>query len=120
MQFKIDENLPIEIADMLVNAGHGAKTVNEQNLQGAEDTVLMGVCRAENRILVTLDTDFSDIRAYPPQESAGIIVLRVGCHAKQHLMGVFQRIMPLVGREPLKQHLWVVEEARVRIRGGDK
>lgn len=28
MQFKIDENLPIEIAELLNDAGHDAKTVN--------------------------------------------------------------------------------------------
>ena len=78
MQFKIDENLPSEIARLLVDAGHDVKTVKEQQLQGVRDSVIINVCNNENRILVTLDTDFSNIRAYPPSESSGIIVLRVG------------------------------------------
>ncbi len=119
MQFKIDENLPIEIAELLTNAGHNAKTVNEQQLQGARDPVLIDVCKSENRVLVTLDTDFSDIRAYPPQEFSGIIVLRVGSQAKQHVIKVFQSILPLIQREPLNQHLWIMEETKVRIRGKD-
>lgn len=117
MLFKIDENLPIEIVDLLIYAGHDAKTVNEQRLEGEKDAVLIGICAMENRILVTLDTDFSDIRMYPPHELAGIIVLRLGCQAKQHIIKVFNHIIPLIGREPLKQHLWIVEETRVRIRG---
>jgi hypothetical protein len=32
MQFKIDENLPVEIVELLINAGHDAKTVNEQTV----------------------------------------------------------------------------------------
>jgi hypothetical protein len=32
MQFKIDENLPVEIIELLLDAGHGAKSVNEQKL----------------------------------------------------------------------------------------
>ena len=119
MQFKIDENLPIEIAELLINAGHDAKTINEQQLQGIRDPVLIDVCKSENRVLVTLDTDFSDIRAYPPQAFSGIIVLRVGSQAKQHVIKVFQRIIPLIEREPLNQHLWIVEETKVRIRGKD-
>ncbi len=119
MQFKIDENLPVEIAELLINAGHAAKTVNEQQLQGIRDPVLMDICSSERRVLVTLDTDFADIRAYPPQGLSGIIVLRVGLQAKQHIIKVFQRIIPLIDREPLKQHLWIVEETRVRIRGKD-
>ncbi len=119
MQFKIDENLPNELADLLINVGHDAKTVHEQQLQGVRDPVLMDVCSNENRVLITLDTDFSDIRIYPPQELSGIIVLRLGCQAKQHLTGVFHRIIPLINREPLKHHLWIVEETRVRILGKD-
>lgn len=119
MQFKVDENLPVEIAELLVNAGHDTKTVNEQQLQGVKDPVLIDACKSESRVLITLDTDFSDIRAYPPQEFSGIIVLRVGSQAKQHVIKVFQRIVPLIQQEPLIQHLWIVEETKVRIRGKD-
>ncbi|HWR72473.1 MAG TPA: DUF5615 family PIN-like protein [Nitrospirota bacterium] len=35
MLFKIDENLPVEIAELLVQAGHDAKTVNDQEVFGA-------------------------------------------------------------------------------------
>ena len=41
MQFKIDENLPIEIAELLNDAGHDAITVNNQQLQGARDHLLI-------------------------------------------------------------------------------
>ena len=117
MQFKIDENLPIEIAELLINAGHNAKTLNDQQLQGAKDPVLIDVCRSEHRVLVTLDMDFSDIRSYPPEEFSGIIVLRVRIQAKHHVIKVFRNIIPLIGSEPLIQRLWIVEETKIRIRG---
>ena len=74
MLFKVDENLPEEIAGLLAGFGHEAKTVNDQLLQGAEDSVLIEECDRENRIIITLDTDFSDIRTYPPWEHEGIII----------------------------------------------
>ncbi|MCG6552759.1 MAG: DUF5615 family PIN-like protein [Candidatus Magnetominusculus sp. LBB02] len=77
MQFKIDENLPIEIAHILISAGHDALTVNEQQMAGIADQLLFKRCKDEDRVLITLDKDFSDIRTYPPEEFAGIIVLRV-------------------------------------------
>lgn len=117
MQFKIDENLPINIAELLITAGHDAKTVNEQQMQGVKDPVLIDACKTENRVLITLDTDFSDIKAYPPQEFSGIIVLRLGSQSKHHVLKVFKSIMSLIAQEPLKEHLWIVEETRVRIRG---
>jgi predicted nuclease of predicted toxin-antitoxin system len=120
MQFKIDENLPIEIAELLINAGYDAKTVNDQQLQGKKDSILAEICKSEHRILVSLDTDFSDIRSYPPQEFSGIIVLRVRTQTKPHVIEVFSSIIHLISREPLIQHLWIVEETKVRIRGGDE
>ncbi|MDP3112136.1 MAG: DUF5615 family PIN-like protein [Thermodesulfovibrionales bacterium] len=119
MHFKIDENLPIEITELLAKAGYDAKTVNDQQLQGSKDPVLINICKSEKRVLVTLDTDFSDIRAYPPEEFSGIIVLRVKIQAKHHVIKVFQNIIPLINRESLVNHLWIVEETKVRIRGKD-
>lgn len=119
MLFKIDENLPVEIVELLVQAGHDAKTVNDQLLQGSHDPALLDVCRSEQRVLITLDLDFSDIRTYPPQENAGIVVLRVSSQAKPHIIQVVRHITPLFDREPLKHHLWIVEETRIRIRGGE-
>ena len=120
MKFKIDENLPIEIAELLVAKEHDAITVLEQRLQGRSDPVIADACAQEGRILVTLDLDFSDLRAYPPREFPGFIVLRVRRQDKHHLSEVFRRAIPLIGQEPLEHCLWIVEETRVRIRGGEE
>ena len=64
MKFKIDENLPVEIAQLLTDEGYEAETVGDQGLGGTKDSILIEICREEGRVLVTLDTDFSNIRAY--------------------------------------------------------
>ncbi|MDF5714819.1 MAG: DUF5615 family PIN-like protein [Rhizonema sp. NSF051] len=76
MKFKIDENLPVELANLLQEAGYDAMTVNQQNLSGEKDPKLMDLCQQEGRVLVTLDLDFADIRSYPPKQFLGIMVLR--------------------------------------------
>jgi predicted nuclease of predicted toxin-antitoxin system len=68
MKFKVDENLPIEVAELLRQTGYDATTVLEQDLGGSADTHLASLCQEERRIFVTLDTDFGDIRAYPPKQ----------------------------------------------------
>jgi predicted nuclease of predicted toxin-antitoxin system len=122
MLFKIDENLPVELAELLSDLGHDAKTVNDQRLQGVTDQVLLERfllerCDNEKRTLVTLDIDFSDIRAYPPQDHEGVILLRLGNQSKGHVLDVFKRILPLIAQERIKGRLWIVEENTVRIRG---
>lgn len=117
MQFKIDENLPTELAQLLTNAGHDAKTVHFQKLQGTKDSSLIKICKKENRSLITLDTDFANIKSYPPENFQGIIVLRLSNQAKVHVMKIFESVISLLSKEPLHNHLWIVEETSIRVRG---
>ena len=71
MRFKVDENLPAEVADLLRAAGHDAVTVNDQGVGGAKDPDLANLLQREQRAFVTLDSGFSDIRTYPPHEYSG-------------------------------------------------
>ena len=61
-EFKIDENLPTEFAEILQEAGYDAMTVHQQKLKGEKDPILLEICQQEGRILVTLDLDFANIR----------------------------------------------------------
>jgi predicted nuclease of predicted toxin-antitoxin system len=115
MQFKIDENLPDALVVLLAERGHEACTVRQQALNGRPDLDLAAACKGEGRAIVTLDLDFSDITAFPPEEYAGIIVLRVRSQSKVHVMSVFRAVLPLLETEPLDGHLWIVEESRVRV-----
>lgn len=116
MRFKVDENLPIEVAEMLRQAGHDAATVLEQHLGGTADAQLAVLCQHESRVLMTLDEDFADIRNYPPAEFPGLIVLRLRQQDKPYVLDVLTRLVQVFRREPLEGHLWIVEESRVRIR----
>jgi predicted nuclease of predicted toxin-antitoxin system len=116
MRFKIDENLPLDAAESLRRAGHDATTVPQQGLGGEPDAHIASVCQTEGLALVTLDTDFGDIRAYPPSQYSGLIVLRLRTQDKPHVLDVLDRLLPLLASDPLTHHLWIVEEERVRIR----
>jgi predicted nuclease of predicted toxin-antitoxin system len=116
-KFKVDENLPTEVAEVLRSAGHNAVTVGDQRMVGQPDTDVATVCQAEGRAVVTLDLDFADIRVYPPRDYAGIIVLRLARLDKPHVLSVVQRLAPVLEHEPLAGKLWIVEETSVRVRG---
>src|SRR5438552_162585 len=116
IQFKTDENLHSDAAELLRRNGHDALAVYDQGLRGRDDSDIGDVCRRESRVLVTLDLDFSDVRVYPPADHPGIIVLRLHDQGRPAVNRVLQRILPLFATEPLAGHLWIVDEARVRIR----
>jgi len=117
VKFKIDENLPVELAQILRAAGHDAATVIEQGMGGTDDLSLARACEREGRVLVTMDLGFGDIRAYPPERLPGLMVLSVRQQDKAHVLGVFQRAARLLPKERIEGRLWIIEEARVRIRG---
>ena len=116
MKFKIDENLPVEVAQLLRDAGHDVFTVLEQNLGGAKDEVVAGICKDEHRALITLDIHFADIRTYPPSNFSGLIILRLARQDKAHVLQVMSKVLKLAASEPLEGQLWIVDERRVRIR----
>lgn len=94
MKLKFDENLPVDLVDISRSAGHDASSVFEQNLSGEEDGSLLSICRRENRVLITLDMDFADVRSYPPEDSCGIVVLRLRKQDKPHVKDIIKRLLP--------------------------
>jgi predicted nuclease of predicted toxin-antitoxin system len=117
MLFKIDESLPVEAAALLRDRGHDAATVYDELLQGSPDDAIYEVCQVEQRVLISLDKDFADIRRYPPQSSAGCIVLRLARLDKASVLTALEQVAEVIAVEPLNQRLWIVDETRVRIRG---
>ncbi len=116
MKFKTDENLPVEVTARLRSEGHDAMSVLEQGLGGESDRRLVEICRTEQRAMITLDTDFADIRAYPPSQGAGYVVFRLQRQDKESVLAILERLLPMFEQEPLNQRLWIVDEQKVRIR----
>jgi predicted nuclease of predicted toxin-antitoxin system len=115
MRFKIDENLPVEVAVLLQEAGHSAETVYSEGLQGASDAFLIEECRKENRALVTLDLDFGDVRNYPHDHHAGMIILRPRSQDKVSLISLIRRLLVVLQIETTSVTLWIVDERAIRI-----
>lgn len=118
MPFKLDENLPVEAAELLRNAGQDALTIADQQLSGAVDSQVAQVCRDEQRALITLDLDFADIRAYPPAHYHGIVVLRANTNSKRVVLGLIQKLIPYLQTETLTGKLWILQSNGLRIRDG--
>ncbi len=115
-RFKLDENLPRESQTLLGQAGHDSHSVIEEGLEGGSDPKVLEACLSENRILVTLDLDFADLRLYPPSSHHGIWVLRPATQSVENTVSVLKGALALLGTERADKRLWIVEPGRVRIR----
>lgn len=116
MKFKTDENLPVEVVTLLCDHGHDAISVVEQQLGGAADAIIAKVCQSEQRVLMTLDLDFADIRAYPPGEYPGIIVVRPRFQMISAILRLAEQVVRLLESSSPVGQLWILDEFHVRIR----
>jgi predicted nuclease of predicted toxin-antitoxin system len=117
MLFKVDENLPVAVAERLRGAGHDALSVLEQGLAGAGDERVERVLRAEKRALLTLDLGFADIRRHPPEDYSGLIVLRLSSQDRERVLAAVESLLPFLRENRLEQRLWIVGRGELRIRG---
>ena len=115
MRFKVDESLHVEVADLLRGQGHDALTVFDQGLRGRGDHDIADTCRSENRVLLSLDLDFSNILMFPPENYPGLVVLRLRNKGRAAVRHVVTRVMDHLNKEPLAGCLWIVDEHRIRI-----
>lgn len=77
MRFMLDANMPRSTAALIREAGHEVAEVRECLPSGAPDEQVAQLARQEQRVLVTRDFDFADIRNYPPHQYPGLIVLEL-------------------------------------------
>lgn len=122
MKIKLDENIGRRGVELLKLAGHDVMTVRDQNLQGAPDETLFDVCAGEDRALITLDHDFGQVLRFPPERSAGLVILEPGTRVTpQSLLDRLQDFLSMADMQSPKGTLWIVEPGRVRVhlRSGD-
>ena len=106
MKFKLDENFGSRTQQIFEEKGHDVQTVRDENLQGASDVELYNICCLEQRCLVTLDLDFSNVLRFPPHEGAGIVVIRLARNPRLALLeSLVHHFLNALDQMPITKHL---------------
>lgn len=116
MKFKLDQNIGQRGLQLLRDAGHDVATVRDESLESAVDEEIFAAVVSEGRALITLDYDFAQVLRYPPEKSAGIVVLELGGRASlQALLDRLRTLLVTLQSHSLAGRLWIIEPARVRM-----
>lgn len=116
MKIKLDENVPAGLATVLNDEDHDAITVPQQGLQGSSDDVIWEAAQRENRLLITMDLDFADIRRLPPGSHQGVVVLRPSRQGRAAIRSLLQALLAEHDLRVFAGCIVIAEQHRIRIR----
>jgi predicted nuclease of predicted toxin-antitoxin system len=115
MKIKLDENLPLRLANSLKELGHDVHAVKDELLVGHADSEIWEAAQEESRFLITQDLDFSDSRKFVPGSHHGILLVRLHSPNRRNLT---ERIVELFQKESVGE--WagcfvIATERKIRI-----
>ena len=116
MKFKLDENLPVELATDLRELGYDADTVIDEGLCGAADPTVVDSAFAADRILFTLDKGIANLRRYPVHQHAGVVLFRPDTSGRGAVITFVRNRLRDVLEMELTGRLTVVGPSRIRFR----
>ena len=117
MKFKIDENSPFSVKRILELRGdHQVDSVFHEGITGSADMDLLRICLTEQRILITLDTDFNNAILHPKGSFYGVILLRPETQGKYAFIKLFKEFLNNYKLEGVINKVVVVETNKITVR----
>lgn len=116
MKFLVDNALSPSLADRLRSAAHDAVHVRERGLETASDEVIFDLAAAEDRVLLSADTDFGLILARRASAKPSVVLFRTSDKRPARIWDAFVQALPQIESELATGCVAVIEDGRIRIR----
>ena len=107
MRFLVDEDVDVRVIGVLRRLGHDAKRVPS----GTQNGAVIRLARAEGRILISRDADFTDEGRYPPSRFSGIIHVDIHPPRLRPIASALKALLAATPATGFAGKLFVLDEA---------
>lgn len=101
--------------ELLRQAGYDVIKAIDVGLETASDDKIVSFCKKEDRVIITLDTDFSSLYRFPLGSHCGIIVFRITPFTPAALLTILAPIIKKKIFDSFKNALVIVKRNKIRI-----
>lgn len=115
-KLKLDENLSVLLKRTLSAMGYDVRTAAEEELIGRPDIEIASAAHREERVLLTLDLEFGDLRKHPPGQHPGIVLFRPRSLGPMTVNQFIERFLRSADLEDFPGCIIIVDPSKVRVR----
>ncbi len=116
MRFLLDMGIAQSVASWLKNNGHDAIHLNDENLFKLDDELILQKAIQESRIILTSDTDFSQLLALGKITNASVIQFRTSVFTPSNIKEKLGLLFNQFSNQLDESFIITVEDTRMRYR----
>ncbi len=116
MRLLLDQGLPRSSAEILRNKGWDIQHTGEIGMSRATDRQILEYARDEQRIVITLDSDFHAILAVENLDSPSVVRIRQEGLRGPELAELVEKIWSKIGKHLENGAMTTITEKAIRIR----
>jgi predicted nuclease of predicted toxin-antitoxin system len=117
VRFLVDEDCPLSLETLLNSRGYDTIHVKTSGLSGTKDPELFIFAQEQQRIIISRDLGWANIKNYPPNSHCGLIILRFPFEAiAMEIRQVVEQFIDLVNISEIVGATVIVDKNKFRIR----